>query len=263
VFACSRRALPLIVLPLSVLLTGCSGIFGACESIQIANLIVVVRDSATGRPAAQGATGFARHRDGVTTELTASFDSLTLFGNWARELAGRYSIEVRKPGYRTARMNTEVEEDRCHVRQQTVPVALARDPNAMEQSPIRFTLQGPRFPGDRSSAGIRVMWDTLQIVGSADARCSQLRSVAYRTNDFLHVQLEPVTWLTQSCGGPHLQQYELRFKLNAGHNYILVTTGVYFPTVLFDGRVTAPVAPDIPLSPGNGVERTPPAGALR
>ena len=231
-----RFALPLIVLPLSLLLTGCGGVFGACESYQAPNLNAVVRDSATGQPAAHGATGFARHRDGETTELT-SVDSLRLFGNWRTELAGRYTVEVRKPGYRTARVNTEVTESGCHVQTQNVPITLVRDPNAVAHTPIRFT-QGQRFPGDQASAGIRVLGDTLEIIGSADARCSQLKAVAYRTNDVLHIQLEPVTYRVRDCTGPQLFQYELRYKISLARNWVIVTTGLHYPTVLFEGNVS-------------------------
>jgi hypothetical protein len=160
----SLRQLSLAVLPLSLFVSGC-GILGVCTTELRSNLNVAVRDSATRAPVAQGATGLATHRDGMATELSA-IDSLMLIGSWGRERPGRYSVEVRKPGYRTARANTEVEESGCHVETQTVQIALARDPNAVAQSPLRFN-QGQRFSGDRASAGIRVLGDTLEICPKA------------------------------------------------------------------------------------------------
>src|SRR5690606_22659390 len=104
------------VLFCAVALGGCGEVFGiACTGEQRPNLIVEVRESATGEPAAWGATGIALHEGGRRTELGALFDSLRLQGSWEREQAGEYDITVRKPGYKLAHVRTEVDEDACHV----------------------------------------------------------------------------------------------------------------------------------------------------
>ena len=217
-----------------MLLTGC-GEFGVCETYMAFNLTVEVRDSATSAFIAWGSTGEARHSSGISTELTAS-DSSTLRGNWDRERPGRYTVTIRKPGYKTQTAQTTVEEEGCHVRTRNVQVSLARlaiDP----EPPVSLTL-GPHASGSAASAGVRLRGDTLEVSGSASAICSQLRSVAYRNGREMHIQLEPQVWSPASCTDQRrLQAFDVRYRLPAGTNYILVTNGQNVPTILFDGYV--------------------------
>lgn len=225
------------VLAASIALAGCSGgIFGlACTTEMRSNLFVEVRD-ADGRPAALGATGSAAHEGGGVTELASFGDSLRLNGQWTRERAGDYRIAVRKPGHATVTTDVRVEEDACHVETRTVRVDLARSPASVAVAPIDF-VTGAHGGGMTASAGVQVVGDTLVIVGSAHASCSELEAVAYRAGDEVHVQLQPAGWDT-SCG-PVIQQFRVRYPLPQGWTYLQVTNGYGMPAMLFD----APVAP--------------------
>lgn len=214
---------------------GCGDIIGTvCTDELRPNLIVEVREAVTGKATAFGVTGAAHHSDGERTELSAT-DSLTLNGSWSRERAGGYTIQVRKPGYTMATADARVNRDRCHVEPRRVQLQITPDPAALVQNPIRFA-SGNKVNGWPASAGIRVHGDTLEIIGSAPPLCSELRAVAIRSRDELHVQLEPVEW-AGPCGGPSLQLFEATYQLPAGNSYLLVTSAVGTPAVLFQGLV--------------------------
>jgi hypothetical protein len=219
----------------AVLAAGCGDLFGvACTTELRPNLLVEVRDSVTGLPAAAGATGRAE-TGGTRAELVA-VDSLRLFENFGRERAGRYVIVVRKPGYKTVTDTTNVTEDQCHVRTKTVPVTLARDPAAVAE-PVISQSFGNHVQGSSGSAGIRVLGDTIEIVGSAATRCAQLSAIAYRSGEDWHIQLEPGPPLP-TCANGNLQSFQVRYRLPAGRSEILVTSAWGQPVVLYQGSVS-------------------------
>jgi hypothetical protein len=233
---CCAASLPVTV---GILAGACSGdpfSLGCTDQLE-ANLVVEVRDSATGVPAARGAIGIAEHRAGARTELVPTFDSLRLHGSWAREQSGEYTVTVRKPGFRPAFTRTTVEDGGCHVETRTVRVALAREPLSMQVSPLLFTT-GSHSGGYGASVGVQTLGDTLVLAGRAWARCTQLTVVAYRTRDELHVQLEPAEWAPPQCSTPvTLQQFETRFLLPPAWTYLSVTDAYGYPAVLFEGAV--------------------------
>lgn len=226
-----------------VLVGGAAAVTAGCDILGVActadlrpNLRVEVREQLGGRAAARGATGLAEHEDGVVTELFGWADSLRLYSSWDRERAGGYRVIVRRPGYKDVVEGTTVDEDACHVKTATVRVELEVDTTAVAQTPISF-LKGAQVPGVPVSTGLRVLGDTLAILGTVPALCSELRAVAVRFFDILHIQVEPTRW-DVACPGPGYQPFELRYKLSSGRNYILMTSAVGSPALLFQGYVS-------------------------
>jgi hypothetical protein len=93
---------------------------GACTADFRYGIVVEVRDSVTGEPAADGARLIVR--DGAyadTSDQLPFTEPLTLRA--AGERGGRYDITVEKPDYREwTRTRVRVWEDGCHV----IPVRL-------------------------------------------------------------------------------------------------------------------------------------------
>jgi hypothetical protein len=209
----------------------------ACTSELRANLVVEVRDSLTGAPAAWGATGIAVHDGGRTTTLSA-FDSLHLGGSWAREQAGGYHVSVRKPGYTPVETRSSVDEDACHVKTGRVQVRIAPNPQYSSQPPLFLTL-GEHVLGWNASAGIITHADTLIISGRAYAPCTRLTVLATRSGRDLHVQAQPEDWsLARTCSeDDRLQNFNAAFLLPTGGTDIYLTNGYGDPTVLFSGSV--------------------------
>ena len=216
-------------------LAGCGE--GACTMELRSNLLVEVRDSATGAPAAWGATGSAQHEVDRATELYA-MDSLRLVGNWQSEQAGRYEVTVRKPGFTPVHSTVNVDEGSCHVKTRTVRVTLPASRDDWFQPPVFFT-PGERVPGWNASAGFAVRGDTLVISGRATAPCSQVTAVASRTRWDWHIQLQPEQWATGACGD-YLQQFSLGYLLAEGTTHVYLTNARGLPVVLFDATVTVP-----------------------
>ncbi len=63
--------------------------------------------------------------------------------------------------------------------------------------------------------------------------------MAYGTNDFWHVQLEPESWavLRGSCSSSRGQPFELRFAMTPGLSYLVITTAAAPSPILFKGNV--------------------------
>ena len=224
----------LVALGSAATLSGC-GIVAVCTSELRYSVIVEVRDATTGRPAASGATGISEHESGIITEFTASGD-LRLDGNWRTELRGNHTITIRKPGYLTEVVQADVDADRCHVETETVEAEITPDPRAVAEHPVSF-VEGPDTAGWRpASAEVAVHGDTLEIKGFAGtAGCAELRVVAFRSGDGLHVQVEPSDTPLEDC--VNSRQFKARFLLPSGPTDLLVTNAHYFPAVLFDGQV--------------------------
>ena len=221
-----------------------AGVLGGCDVIGIActdelrpNVVVEVRDAATGDPAARGATGLAEHTgSGVVTELFGGFHDLILHGAWSAERAGRYRIVLRKPGYRADPVTVNVDEGACHVETRRVTVELHRDTAAIPVPPVDFE-RGQHVGGYPASVGVRVFGDTLVLAGRAAARCTHLELFAFRRDRSWHIQLQPAQWLsTCSTPGPY-QQFQARFQLIPGAHQLLITDAGGPPTVLFSGSV--------------------------
>ena len=216
-------------------LSGCDIVGGVCTDELRVSVVVEVRDSATERPAALGATGISEHESGVLTEFTASGE-LRLDGNWGTELPGNHTITIRKPGYLTEVAHAGVDADRCHVETETVAAEIAAAPRAVAEDPVSF-VEEPDTGGWRpASAEVRVHGDTLEIKGfAATADCSELRVVAFRSGDGLQVQVEPSDIPLDDCVSS--RRFEASFLLPPGPTDLLVTNAHYFPAVLFDGQV--------------------------
>ena len=216
------------------MLSGCDLVGVACTDHLALSVVVEVRDAADGMPAARGATGVSVHESGVLTDLYATGD-LGLNGNWASELPGRHTILVRKPGYLPNVVHADVDADRCHVKTETVEARIARDPRAVPEYPVSF-VEGPDVGDWRpASAEVRVRGDTLEMAGVAPSECAELRMVAFRSGDGLHVQVEPSDVTLDSCDGS--RRFEARFTLPPGPTKLLLTNGSLFPVELFDGLV--------------------------
>ena len=215
--------------------TACSDVFGiACTDELRPNLLIEVRDDA-GQPAAFGATAVAEHASGSVTEL-APFDELRLHGGWRREQKGRYTIRVRRPGYRDEFQTVEVDDDACHVKTRTVRVTQQLEFRTTPLTPIQF-VRGPAEGGFSASAGVFTRGDTLVIVGRALSPCAELEAVASIINEFVHVQLQPAIFPTRECNDPRpYTQYELRYLL-PGRHYLDVTHALGYPVFLFQGNV--------------------------
>src|SRR5262245_19049897 len=112
------RMLPLL------LLAGASHVPTGCDCSYYPPLVVQVRDG-TGQPAALGATGLAVFQGGAAAALVSS-DSLTLIGIWGSQGAGRYSVEVRKPGFRMVYARTEVDDGSCGHETRTLRIRIDR-----------------------------------------------------------------------------------------------------------------------------------------
>lgn len=229
----------LLVAAACIPLAGCLGdlIGVTCTRELRANLVVEVRDSLTGVPAAWGATGVAVHDGGRTTALS-SFDSLHLGGNWVGEEAGGYRVSVRRPGHTPVETMTSVDEDACHVKTGRVRVRIAPNPQYSSELPLFLTL-GEHALGWNASGGITTHADTLIISGRAYAPCTQLVVLAARIGFSLHVQVQPKDWsLASACGDDHrLQNFMTAFQLPPGGTQIYLTNGYGDPTVLFSGSV--------------------------
>lgn len=230
----------LLALGSAAALSGCDIVGVACTDELRFSVMVTVRDAATGEPAARGATGRSEHESGTITEFSAS-GGLHLDGNWNRELPGSHTITIRKPGHLTQVAHADVDADRCHVKTETVEVEIAPDPRAVPEHPVSFA-EGPDTAGWRApSAEVQVRGDTLEIRGFAPTSgCKELRVVAYRSGDGLHVQVEPSDIPLDDC--VRSRTFDARFTLPPGSTDLLVTNSVDFPAELFDGRVR-PAAP--------------------
>lgn len=192
-----------------------------------------VRDRATGAAAARGVTGASEHESHLTVEMTAS-DSLRLQGDWPRELPGRHTVTVRKPGYQTEYIDVFVDSDECHVEPQTVEATITPEPLAQFEEPLSFA-EGPGIDAYPANAGLELLADTLLIAGWVPTGCSELTVVAARVNSSLHIQVEPSDVALPECLSP--RRFEARFLLPAERTYLLVTNGYSFPVVLFNGQV--------------------------
>ena len=111
-----RRVLTLSALLLLPAMGACSADLGGplvCTEEYRAGITVEVTDSATGLPAADGAT--LTVTEGAYTESwTDAFGGSTLAGAWER--AGTYDVAVAKDGYHTwIRTGVFVDADECHV----------------------------------------------------------------------------------------------------------------------------------------------------
>lgn len=225
----------LLALGTAAALSGCDIVGVVCTDELRYSVVVEVRDAATGRPSAHGVTGISEHESGVLTEFTASGE-LRLDGNWGTELPGSHTIIVRKPGHLTDIVHADVDADRCHVETETVEAEIAPDPRAVAEHPVSF-VEGPDTGGWRpASAEVQVHGDTLEIEGFAGtAGCAELRVVAFRSGDGLHVQVEPSDVPLDDC--VRSRRFEARFLLPPGTTELLVTNAHSFPVVLFDGQV--------------------------
>lgn len=225
------------LLGLISLMTACDSVVGAtyCTDELRPTLIVEVRDSTTGAPAARGFTGVAEHESGVSTEL-AAVDELRLQGNWRRELPGRHNIHLRKPGYQTEFLQVSVAEGDCHVDTETVQADISVDPRAVRLDPVGFT-EGPEIDAWPASAGVQVIGDTAEISGFARTNCRELRAVAYRLGIGWHVQIEPSDVALAECSGNGARQFSVNYIVPPETSVLLVTNGFGFPVDLFDGQV--------------------------
>lgn len=78
------------------------------------SIVVEVRDSLTGAPAASGATLLVRSARGGEATPGTSWGDLTL--QWGEEQAGTFDVTVRKPGYVDwLRDDVQVPRGQCHV----------------------------------------------------------------------------------------------------------------------------------------------------
>ena len=199
-------------------------------------MVVAVRDPGTRAPAARGVTGYSEHESGVLTELYAT-DDLHLNGDWSRELPGNHTIHTRRPGFLTDIVHVEVDSDACHVKPGTVQVQLAPDALAWPEHPVSF-IEGPEIDAQPpASAGVQVHGDTLEIKGFAPSDCTELRIVAFRSGNRLHVQVEPSDIPPDPCVSLSVRQFEARFTLPPEPTYLLVTNGFFLPGELFNGQV--------------------------
>ena len=200
--------------------------------------VVEVRDAATGRPAAIGATGVSEHESGVVTQFAAESSDLTLYGDWHAELPGEHTFTVWKPGYLPHVVDAHVDSDRCHVKKEIVEAEITRDPRAVAEYPISF-IEGPDTAGGwhTASADVRVYGDTLEIKGLAEARsCTELRVVAFRSGTRLHVQVERSDVPLDEC--VRSRWFEASFSLPSGTTDLLVTNAGYpRSAVFFNGGV--------------------------
>ena len=85
-----------------------------CTASVEPSIIVEIRDSVTGAPAASGATLLARDaRVSIPTE-GKPYDDVSL--QWGAEQAGTFHVTVQKPGYENwYREDVRVGRNRCHV----------------------------------------------------------------------------------------------------------------------------------------------------
>ncbi len=221
----------LLVLGPPAVLSGC-----ACTSELRPSVVVEVHDAVTGMPAARGVTGISEHESGVLTDLYA-IDDLRLEGDWSRELPGRHTILVRKPGYLPDVVVADAGAGICHVNLETVEARIARDAGAVSEYAVSFIEE----PGDSdwppASAEVHVHGDTLEIVGFAHTECTELRVVAFRSVTGLHVQVEPSDITLDSCHNS--RQFEARFTLPSESTRLLLTNGFLYPVELFEGSGTA------------------------
>ena len=80
---------------------------------------------------------------------------------------------------------------------------------------------------------MQVHGDTLEITGFAPSDCTELRIVAFRSGNRLHVQVEPSDIPPDPCVSPSVRQFEARFTLPPEPTYLLVTNGFFLPGELF------------------------------
>ncbi len=240
----------LLVLGTAAALSGCGIVGISCTDELRPSVVVAVRDAVTRAPAARGVTGYSEHESGVLTEFYAT-DDLYLNGDWSRELPGNHTVHTRKPGFLTDIVHVDVDRDVCHVEPGTVQVQLAPDALAWPEHPVSF-IEGPEIDAwPPASAGVQVYGDTLEIKGFAPSDCTELRIVAFRSGDRLHVQVEPSDIPPDPCVSPSVRQFEARFTLPPERTYLLVTNGFLLPGELFNGQVRpseAGVAPRPQLS---------------
>lgn len=217
-------------------LFGCDELFGpqACTLVQLPNLFEEVRDAASGAPAGRGVTGVAIHDNGTIAELSAYHADQRLHGHWPRELAGRYTIILRRPGFVAEAVRTRVGQDDCHVKTRTVRAEISPDPGAVEEQPVAF-IEGPEIASTQFGATAEVIGDTLKISGISHSNCDLLEVVASRVGTAMHVQLEPSGVRPGGCPSPRL--FEVRYRLPPGETQLLVTSAFGFPVTLFRGDV--------------------------
>ena len=226
----------LLVLGTAAVLSSCGIVGIGCTDELRPSVVVAVRDPGTRAPAARGVTGYSEHETGVLTELYAT-DDLHLNGDWSRELPGNHTIHTRRPGFLTDIVHVEVGSDACHVKTGTVQVQLAPDTLAWPEHPVSF-IEGPEIDAwPAASAGVQVHGDTLEIKGFAPSDCTELRIVAFRSGNRLHVQVEPSDIPRDPCVSLSVRQFEARFTLPPEPTYLLVTNGFFLPGELFNGRV--------------------------
>jgi hypothetical protein len=227
-------SLALVPCAIAVVLYGCGDSLEViCTGELRTTLAVEVRNSVTGTPAARGVTGTSEHESGVLTELTAS-DDLRLGGDWAGEFPGTHSIQLKKPGYETESMQVFVDSNGCHVEPLTVQATITPDSRAVLQDPVSF-VEGPGIDAYPPNAGVQIYADTLEITGFVPTDCNELRVVAFRVGEGLHVQVEPSDALLGQCVSPRM--FNVRYTLPPERTYLLVTNGFSFPVTLFDGQV--------------------------
>ena len=232
---CRLASLHLVAFAIVLIASGCSDLLGGinCTTEMLPTLAVEVRDPVTGAPAARGVTGTSEHESGLVTELTA-LDDLHLGGNWSRELPGRHTIQLRRPGFVSEVVRTTVGSNTCHVEPVTVQSQITPDVRAVLEDPVSFT-EGPPINAYPASAGVELYGDTLEIKGFAPTDCKHLRVVAFRLGIGLHVQVEPSGLALEECLSP--RRFEVRYILPPERTILLVTNGLAFPVELFDGQV--------------------------
>jgi hypothetical protein len=102
-----------LAVALPLVLASCDAFTRTCDLRFVYGLALHVRDSVTGAPAANGATGVVRDGDFEEALETSGFDDLTMLGAGERE--GVYFIQVTKTGYNMwTRSGVRVTDDGCH-----------------------------------------------------------------------------------------------------------------------------------------------------
>jgi hypothetical protein len=100
-----------------------------CTLASVPALHVTVRDSASGRPAASGATIVVRQGETVvdSVSVAAGYPELDGLAYTVRDVGGDLGLTVRKPGYRDWTRVVHVPSDGCHPILVSVTVRLARE----------------------------------------------------------------------------------------------------------------------------------------
>ena len=99
---------------LAVGLAGCTKIIDCSDQLN-STIMVVVRDSITGRGAAQGVTVIVRNATVYDSVVATGSDSLQAYVGFEDHLpGGQYTVTVRKPGYAVWQQTAIVPRDACH-----------------------------------------------------------------------------------------------------------------------------------------------------